>query len=216
MYGFDGFRHKLNLYRRYRYWSKSGCIFIHVPKAAGTSINRAVYGRTLGHYRAVEIEDKFPGLYSDCFTFSFVRNPWDRLYSAYKFAKVGRTESMGVSNPEKYRIPEFDCFERFLFEWFYEKDINEEDYIFQPQYRFLCDDDSNLMVDFVGKIESLEEDVKFVENKLARALDIGCVNATKKSGGFEAAYTSPDMIELVRLKYNKDVELFDYNGIVLK
>ncbi|MBV1928444.1 MAG: sulfotransferase family protein [Gammaproteobacteria bacterium] len=216
MHGIDKFRHKLNIYRRYRYWSKSGCIFIHVPKAAGTSINRAIYGRTLGHYRAAEIEDKFPSLYSDCFTFSFVRNPWDRLYSAYKFAKSGGTESMGVANPRRYRIPEFECFERFVFEWFYKKDLVEEDYIFQPQYSFVCDEGLNLMVDYVGKIESLDKDILFVENKLSRGLDVGYVNATKKGGGIESVYTSADMIELVRLKYSKDIELFNYDEFGLR
>jgi hypothetical protein len=187
-----------------------------VPKAAGTSINKAIYGRTLGHYRAAEIEKKFPNLYFDCFTFSFVRNPWDRLFSAYKFAKAGGTESMGVSSPEKYKIPEFESFERFVFEWFYKKDIEKEDYIFQPQWCFLCDQESNIMVDYVGKTESLEKDIQFVESKIARRLDIMRVNSTSQETGFEKAYTHPDMIEVVRLKYKKDINLFGYNGISLK
>src|SRR5690554_6741845 len=69
-------RYKINIWRRYFNWSKANCIFVHVPKAAGTSVNKAIYGRTLGHYSACEIQEKFPKLYERVFTFSLVRNPW--------------------------------------------------------------------------------------------------------------------------------------------
>jgi glycosyltransferase involved in cell wall biosynthesis len=76
-------------------FSINKCIFIHVPKVAGISINHAIYGITLGHYSVIEIPSKFPNLFSDSFTFALVRNAWDRLLSAYRFTKQGRTEIMG-------------------------------------------------------------------------------------------------------------------------
>ena len=73
---------EINIYRRYISWKKAKCIFVHVPKAAGTSINYALYGRTLGHYTIEEIQSRFPKLVERLFVFSFVRHPYARLVSA--------------------------------------------------------------------------------------------------------------------------------------
>lgn len=207
-------RENFNLYRRYPYWNREGVIFVHVPKAAGTSINKALYGRTLGHYTASEIKARFPGLYSRSFVFSVVRNPWDRVLSAYRFAKVGRTESMGMSNPGQYRIPEFSSFERFLFDWLVYQDLNKVDFVFQPQIRFVCDPDSQeqIIVDYLGRMETLDTDIRAVAGKLKRSLSVPRSNVTQ--GGmsdFRSAYTSPEMIDLVGRIYFNDIDVLNYS-----
>ena len=80
------------------------CIFIHVPKCAGESIETALMGRpnwesddpnyaSLGlpddskigqdkHYTISQWKDHIN--FTNYFKFSFVRNPWDRVYSAYR------------------------------------------------------------------------------------------------------------------------------------
>jgi hypothetical protein len=203
-------KHKLNLYRRYPHWKKQGVIFIHVPKVAGTSINKAIYGRTLGHYTAVEIKNKFPILYKDSFVFSFVRNPWSRLVSAYKFAKQGRTESMGVRNPKQYQIPEFDNFESFVKEWLVNQDVNEIDYIFQPQERFLSDNKGDIIADYVGKLETLKSDLRFVGERLNKTLNVQHSNKTTGGLNYRNEYISDEMVEIVAAIYKKDIKLFNY------
>lgn len=203
-------KYKLNIYRRYRYWSKEHCIFIHVPKVAGTSINRALYGKTLGHYKAFEIKHAFPLFFTKSFKFSFVRNPWDRTLSAYKFAKMGRTESMGVRNAEQYKIPEFDSFEKFVTQWLPNQKLEELDFIFQPQYYFLYDDKDELLVDFTGKLEYLDEDIKQLETKLNRQLNISHENKTSGGKNYRDDYRTPEMIQIIRNIYEKDIELFGY------
>ena len=201
----------INLYRRYRFWRASGCVFIHVPKAAGTSVNRALYGRTLGHYSIGQINAAFPQLVECCFTFSLVRNPWDRVLSAYRFACAGRTESMGVYKPEQYQIPEFMSFERFVCDWLASKDLSKCDFIFRPQYLFVCDHNMRVMLDHLGYMERLSETVCFLEERLNRSIDVKMLNATsdvKKS--YRDAYTSNDMVEIVRSVYQDDISLFGY------
>ena len=66
-------------------------IFIHVPKTAGVSIIRSLFGDvTLESHRNFQFYQKiFRKDFENYFTFSFVRNPWDRLYSSYMFLKKG-------------------------------------------------------------------------------------------------------------------------------
>lgn len=205
------FRSKINLYRRYNYWESMKCVFVHVPKAAGTSVNTALYGRTLGHYSAMQIQSRFPSLFSDCFTFSLVRNPWDRALSAYRFARIGRTESMGVRKPEQYQIPEFSSFERFVCDWLPSKDLSKCDFIFQPQYSFVCDQNMKVMVDHLGYVERLAETISFVEACLGRTLEVKMANSTaSRDTNYRDAYVNNEMIETVRSVYKDDIDLFGY------
>lgn len=205
-------RHNLNIYRRYYSWSDLGCVFVHVPKAAGTSVNRALYGRTLGHYSALEISSRFPKLFSGCFTFSLVRNPWDRVLSAYRFARVGRTESMGISKPEQYQISEFSSFERFVCDWLPSQDIQSCDFIFKPQYIFVCDQDKKIMVDHLGYVERLPETISFLEARLDRRIDVKMLNATNSGlASYRDAFCSNEMIETVRSVYKVDIDIFGYD-----
>ncbi|WP_289098621.1 sulfotransferase family 2 domain-containing protein [uncultured Pseudoalteromonas sp.] len=207
---YSDFKKKLNLYRRYHYWKNQRAIFIHVPKVAGTSINKALYGRTLGHYTALEIKTKFPTLYKDSFVFSFVRNPWSRVVSAYKFAKKGRTESMGVRNPKQYQIPEFETFERFVKEWLVLQDVNKLDYIFQPQVLFLTDRNGDVITDYVEKLENLADGVVEIEKYLGRKIKIGRANATSSTDDYRNYYNNKELIGLVGNIYADDIKKFGY------
>jgi hypothetical protein len=201
---------ELNLFRRYPYWAARRCIFVHVPKAAGTSINMALYGRPLGHYRATEIRRRFPRLFEESFVFSFVRNPWDRVLSAYRFAVQGRTPVMGVRDPSQYDIPEFETFERFLLEWLAPREVEQLDFIFQPQRGFITDASGESIVDYVGKVEGIAEQMQYVEDRLGIKIALPRVNRTGVGGGYTEAYKNERMVKLVADKYRDDIVAFDY------
>lgn len=202
--------HGINIYRRYSHWSRTNCIYIHVPKVAGTSISNALYGKPLGHYSAAEISRRFPVLFDTALSFSFVRNPWDRILSAYRFARIGGTEAMGMKNPGKYRTSEFSSFERFLYEWLSFRNPENEDFIFKPQCYFLCDLEGEVMVDYLGRYERFKEDLKIIEGEIGRTLEVHYSNETSSYEDYRKQYTSPEMIELVADKYSRDVKIFEY------
>lgn len=204
-------RDRLNMYRRYPYWAAKRCIFVHVPKAAGTSINRAIYGRTLGHFRARDIRRSFPDLYERSFVFGVVRNPWARALSAYRFAVQGRTGTMGIRNPEMYRGPEFTSFERFLQEWLvHQVDLGSLDHVFRLQVDYLADDDGELITNYIGKVETIERDILEVGSKLGMVIELGRYNRTASTDDYQSAYENDDMIDIVRHVYRTDVEKFGY------
>ena len=62
-------------------------VFFHVPKTAGKSLATAIYDKDINHfsYNQVAKQKDLDGF----FTFSFVRNPWDRIVSTYEFLKGG-------------------------------------------------------------------------------------------------------------------------------
>ena len=73
---------------------KHKCIFIHVPKAAGSSVEtseifedqRIKTGEYVGgHTTALEYRETYPGKFKNYFKFAFVRNPYSRLVSAFSY-----------------------------------------------------------------------------------------------------------------------------------
>jgi hypothetical protein len=181
-----------------------------VPKAAGTSINLALYGRTLGHYRADEIRQRFPRLFERSFVFSFVRNPWDRVLSAYRFAVKGRTQSMAIRNPEQYQIAEFSTFESFVKEWLPRQDLFQSDFVFQPQYLFISNKSGLSIVDFIGRVESLSDDLLQVESRIGLSLNVRHLNRTGEVGEYRKAYNKSCMVDIVGSKYRRDIAMFGY------
>src|SRR6056297_1571221 len=64
------------------------CIFLHVPKAAGTSLRKSIYGSKSYHIPAVRYKSVDEIKFDEYFKFCFVRNPYDRLLSAYEYLKI--------------------------------------------------------------------------------------------------------------------------------
>ncbi|MCD6400709.1 MAG: sulfotransferase family 2 domain-containing protein [Anaerolineales bacterium] len=197
--------------RRRNYWNASEIIFVHVPKAAGTSISHALYGRSLGHFKASEIKRYCPVEFSSLYKFTFVRNPWDRAVSAYRFALKGSTDTAGMRRPEQYNVPAFRSFEAFVYEWLADKELAKLDNVFQPQYLFVADDDGALMVDFLGKVESLDEDIIRLSAETGIKLDIPDLNRISAKGSYVESYKDKQLINVVGDLYAEDVALFGYD-----
>jgi hypothetical protein len=144
------------------------CIYVHIPKAAGTSVNWffikhlgiqdnnwrkiLLLGKnqvprkgppSLSHLKASEYV-QYGYLsekeFSDYFKFSFVRNPWARLVSEY----------LHRGHPVRY------SFKKWVFEKFPEKSWTDEYLHVIPQYEYLHDAKGTMLVNFVGKVERID------------------------------------------------------------
>lgn len=188
------------------------CIFIHIPKSGGNSISQSIFGRicgghdTIRKYSIAFNEDEF----NDFFKFTFVRNPWGRLLSAYMFLKSG-----GFNDNDalwfKKNLSKYDSFDDFVKEWVNKKNIYK--YIhFKPQYGFLCISSLTPDVDFIGKLENIDRDFKFIANKIGRkGLSLPHLNKTKSDRNKASQYYySPESVEIVRKVYSEDIEIFGY------
>src|SRR4051812_11070000 len=73
-------------------------IFIHVPRAAGTSIARALYGvQCTRHYSMRYYRDINPTFCAQAESFAVLRDPFDRFASAYAFVRAGGTPGWRLS-----------------------------------------------------------------------------------------------------------------------
>ena len=186
---------------------------MHLPKAAGVSICTSLFGglagghTPIGVYQIVFSRREFDRY----FKFAFVRNPWDRLLSAYTFLKSGGWDESD-RRTARFLAP-FSTFEEFVERWVTERTVLTHIH-FVPQYRFVCEPFSARMaVDFVGRYEHLERDFAVVRErlKLDAAIELPHHNqgAAKSVRDFRDCYTTRTR-EIVARVYRRDVELFDY------
>jgi hypothetical protein len=203
--------HALMCRRRVPHWRRSGVVFVHVPKAAGTSINHALYGRSLGHLKAREIERYSPGILAELPSFAVVRNPWSRLVSAYLFVKQSGTADAGVHRPGRYRAAAFRSFESFVEEWLAPRRLERLDYVFQPQHAFVDDAGGRQLVGFVGKLEQLSAVSDFLQQKLGRHIEFSRKNVSGAHSDYRSHFTSSRLQQRVAEIYAADVQRFAYD-----
>ncbi len=159
------------------------CIFVHIPKAAGRSVemyfmNRLNLDRKNEAHREQMLlndnDDPSKGTeklchlsaaeYVDCryisqhdfdqyYKFSFVRNPWSRLVSEYRYRNFLSHKNFKDFVMNKLPRPGWNDKYRHV----------------MPQSEMLYDDNGHLLVDFVGKFETLQQDFDQVCEQLGFA-----------------------------------------------
>lgn len=193
------------------------CIFVHVPKAAGQSIEHmflSEHGLTwetrapllLGHNQDPALGP--PRLahltaadYTRCghipaedfaayFKFAVVRNPWDRAVSLYNYMKPGTD------------------FSTFVHRGLGGKLMRRARWFLRPQVEFLQDGKGALLVDAVLRFETLAEEIE----PLRQRLGIGAAlpHENKSAAPPVPAIYTPAARRKVSEIYRADVEAFGY------
>ena len=191
---------------------KYKCIFIHVPKVAGSSIERVIYqtdGWLVGHVKASDYVKFDKNKFESYFSFGFVRNPYDRIVSAYHYLK---NDSPAPLDIEWGRLHINNLtFEEFILrlqdEYFRKKILLKNHFSFQ--YKYLCDKNMNILVNFVGKFEQLDNDFKKILNILHRKDNLVHVNKSKHLNYRD--YYNSQTYKIIREIYKNDFEIFDYD-----
>jgi len=188
---------------------KSKTIFIHIPKTAGVSLVKAIYGDvTLEGHRSFYFNSIALNIKNEkYFSFTFVRNPFDRLYSSYMFLKKGGMNHYDRVAFETY-LSEFKDFEDFVLNGLDNSLISKITHLI-PQHKYLCDKKGLILVDFVGRFENLEDDIILLSKKLKKDIELDHYNYNKKKN-YREAYTD-EMIVKVYQVYQKDIDIFEYS-----
>ncbi|GAB5390341.1 MAG: sulfotransferase family 2 domain-containing protein [Alphaproteobacteria bacterium] len=188
-------------------------IMVHVPKTGGTSVEYA-FGfikidkpedfvpraglhdaDAMGpkHARARRLKLDYPEIWNEYFTFAFVRNPWDRLVSSYHWAKQGN----------KPRLQKFNSFEEFVLEM-----PNIKARLKNTQLNFIANKRGKILVDFVGRTETMDRDFAHVCERIGSDLELPRIN-TSKRGDYTEYYTD-EMRKIVDEVFADDIEAFGY------
>ena len=186
----------------------ANCIFVHVTKSGGTAVAQALFGEQPHHYRAIQYRAMY-GIrrYNAMFKFAFVRNPWDRLYSAWSYLSGGGWSHFDhrwyIEN-----IARYEDFNTFIRQWLTEDSISEHIH-FWPQSWFLCDKHGRVIVDYVGRFENLADDYEVVSRRLGIGSPLKQLNTSSRKANYTEIY-EPDTIDLVTRVYQQDIDLFGY------
>lgn len=183
------------------------CIFVHIPKTAGLSLSRGLFDAdSVGHmplqyYQKALDNSKF----KKYFKFTFVRNPWDRAYSAYNYLRQGGVSKKDQVWRETFR--RYSDFNDFVANWMDEDNINLVLH-FMPQTFFLKDAQGVVDFDFIGRFESLEKDYDKIREKIGGEA-LKKINQSHSSP-YRDIY-SKESIDKIRKLYARDIEMLGYN-----
>lgn len=222
---------------------KYQCIFVHIPKTAGQSIESfflKLHGLTweeraplllrqnedptrgperLAHLTACEyLEFAHVSIeeFQEYFKFAFVRNPWSRLVSEYRYRsiyhKLNFKEFLTRGLPQRCK---FSDLYRHI----------------QPQCEFVFDENGKPLVDFVGRFEDLQRDFDTVCARLSiqssvlpvrnhspkkvasswRGINWLLSKADPQAPEHYSSYYDQEMKELVGEMYAEDIHAFGYS-----
>jgi hypothetical protein len=135
--------------------------------------------------------------HSDYFSWGFVRNPWDRLVSAY-INKIINKHQHGLNV-----FRHIKSFREFILA-LEGLDLTTCDRHIQYQYSFLPSS-----INFIGRLENLQDDFNIVCDKIGiPQKELPHIN--KSDHKHYTEYYDDETREIVAEKYAKDIEYFGY------
>jgi len=190
-------------------FDESRSIFVHVPKCAGVSVCRTLYGNLAGGHTTLREYTRIfePARLLEYFKFTIVRNPWDRLVSAYHFLQGGGFDHRDAEWFES-ELSRFEDFDDFVRGWVNATNIWSWHH-FRPQHHYMHDPKGRISVDFVVLLENLDEDLEVVRRRIEWHGSLPESNRSRHRP-YSDYYTS-DTRRIVAEVYARDIALLDYS-----
>lgn len=179
---------------------ESKVLFIHVPKAAGTSFVEAFYGRHDWCHLSTKDYARIHGNqdYEALFKVTFLRNPYSRFTSAYKYLMTSDLPFDSVWRKGNMQNISFDRFIKAL------DNLDDVDMLsidhFKRQSYFVGG-----QIDFVGKTEQFSKDL----DKLSKKLDVNLDNIKRNSSSGQNIFLNNEQKKIIERIYKKDFELYE-------
>lgn len=224
-------------------------IFIHIHKAAGTSIHFSIdktlewndisigstpYGEQIQkpYYSRFKIQKHSSArdvmylvgnrVWSDYFTFTFVRHPYRRAISLYSYidklvTQHGKKRYLRYLPTARFRKEFWNwpvtkaflatkTFSRFIRHQYLRKAVG-----MKPQYQSFVDEKGHILVDFIGRVERIGEDFKFVSGKIGLPqTDLQKKNQSISDNSHLPVIQETDYDLLYEL-YKKDFDILGYD-----
>jgi hypothetical protein len=197
------------------------CIFVHIPRCAGTSIEDVLWPGSrreeelwmgfvdqyhnryqtggLQHLLARQIRQEVGDeRFSSYFKFTVVRNPFDRAVSQFAYMKQRPDLRSFIGMPEDASFPEYVALIR-----------GERHVQWEPQSSFVVDLDGELLVDFIGRFEALDSDMSRVLSRLGLAPDVTPHRNASDRRAYASYYTAECQAQVEDM-YREDIDRFGY------
>ena len=193
------------------------CIFIHIPKTAGTSIEHYISekerftlfyrgissaNRSMHHYTAIELQKMIPQYFREYYKFSIVRNPYERLLSEYYWTPLKEAGyKHGKSKDDFLKYVSHVIKNKTYFDNIY----NDH---FLPQYLFVMNKKKQIIVNHLFKYEDLDYVSSFLKKKLNIQVKFPYLNKTKDTN--EKEPWSEEQKDIIYELYKNDFIFFGY------
>lgn len=198
---------------------KLKCIFIHIPRTAGSSIEKSLVGKDwwnidkeTKHLIASQAKKIYSEYWESYFKFSFVRDPYSRMLSLATYNSMRKVyyNDIDMFNgivSDKHIQEYKNLFGNPLIEYdyrFYKRgDVETQNHQTDCVYNNILDEP----LDYIGRFEKLEEDFynlcNILEVKRKKLEKIGCKPHNNS--------LSSDARLLITELYEKDFSKFNYD-----
>ena len=202
---------------------KHKCIFVHIPKTAGSSIenviwplesDRVVENLWLGIIKPYRNKYQTDGLqhltssqiktevgtdvFNSYYKFSIIRNPWEKAVSQFIYMKKrkGLRRFIGMNK--------WSSFKKYL------NLISKKEHAqWMKQVDFVYDENGMIMVDKIIRFENIEEEFQLMRQHLGIPyIKLPHVNKSKRK--HYTKYYNKSTIQIVSDLYKEDIEAFNY------
>jgi hypothetical protein len=203
---------------RLRQMLVQGDVVIHgkaTVDANGTRLSKHSTARDVRDALQSETWDRY-------FTFGFVRHPIDRTVSLYRYMaersrppELTMAQRLGLrpvtDNGDRSHWPEVQAYRATSsISEFIRHPLLDESKSMKPQSTSLCDEEGNLLVDFVGRFERLDDDFAYVEQQLGLThLPLKRINVSRQRHA-ECDELSFDDRAYLRARFEEDFRRFGY------
>lgn len=198
-------------------------LLVHIPKTAGNSIiftykdkGLKIWGHNLRNptYRSFprskigKLKKKFPDIINTfLYSFAVVRNPWERVYSAYNFLISGGLCEGDFEDYIKFIRP-FNDFNDFVLHGL--EPASKYQIHFKPQMYWIADDDGTIVVDKVIPLEEVNDELPQIMKEFKKnPQSLPYLNKGRKDT-YRSFYL-PQSIEMVARIYKDEIEEFQFS-----
>lgn len=206
---------------------KHKCIFVHIPKTAGTSIemliNQTPFSGTTHELLKEHASSEY---FEEYFKFTFVRNTFERVYSVFNYYAQGGNKQhpssikqwvlhlyRKVTQNDYYTDIEVSRkmpkkFSEFCIEFLLNKKPFYGKNALISQYQFL-EVNSEIKADFIGSFENLRVDLELVKKKLSIVGDLPHYRKASHKKHYSQYYDEKTK-EIVSNYYQDEISYFGF------
>lgn len=204
---------------------RDGFWFVDIPRTSSSSIRSELgqqFGRAHGKRKVMQAEFARPQLFSDhltarqmrsiigprhwqkLFTFTMVRNPWDRVHSMYHYRR-----KIAQNLPAGWTFDDYVCA-------LVEADERSAHFALDA-YRlgaadYVTGEDGEVIVSYIARFERRSEDLQHIAQTIhCEALGQRVLQYAAPKGRHYSEFYSDKTRELIARRYAQDVELFHYS-----
>ena len=184
-----------------KYFSKFS--FIHINKTGGSSIEHALRVPLIHEPATIFRNNIGLSRWEQRFSFSIVRNPWDRAVSHFHYRRM--TDQTGLKDSSM-------TFNEWVKKVYVERcpEYVDDEKMFLTQTDWITDENGKIIVDYIGRFEQLDETWAEICKQLNRK-ETPLPHVKKSSRKNYRDYYDDESREIVGNFFKCDVDNFNYS-----